>query len=218
MDYNESLENLSELLLFNAKLGLPQNSPYILKALKLVKNKGVPLSHVFAELLLCKYFSERKFLCDIEMTINNMKCDVYIEKGFIDVCVEVMYYNIPIENIGEWKRAIIVTHLKKVLNASKSNIKFIAFAYPYGLIPLVPPEIIGSISKDILINTLLKYGLTYEATEVENLNHITPIYAFYIFDFSEMKVYEILPDHAKTLLLFYTSVIDKRNCSISKTQ
>jgi len=183
-------------------------SQYVAKAIRMLKDKGVSLAHLMAELLLCKYLSEKNFSCDIEFTIGDMKCDVYAKIDNVDTCIEIIYYTLPLETIDKWSNILVSIHLKKLIKMSKNKIMFAAFAYPLGLIPLIPPKLLDNYTKEVIVQLSLKYMLDEDViAEARELNFVTSISKIYIFDLYAAKVEEVLPSTIKNLLLFYESIL-----------
>ncbi|MEM0048061.1 MAG: hypothetical protein QW464_04225 [Ignisphaera sp.] len=207
MNYQDIVsDSLSILLRYASKLGIPPESAYVAKAMRMLRDKGVSLTHLLAEILLCKYLVEKGFSCDIESTVGDMKCDVYAKKDSVDICIEIMYYTLPLDSIGEWSKSIISSHIRKIIKISRNRIAFAAFAYPIGLVPMIPSEVIDSPTKDAVNRILTKYGLYDEVPNVKDLDFISPIYKIYLFDLHTREVYELLPTATKNLLLFYESI------------
>lgn len=207
MNYQDFVsDSLSTLLHYASKLGLLPETTYVAKAIRMLRDKGVSLTHLLAEVLLCKYLVENGFSCDIESTVGDMKCDVYAKKDSADICIEIMYYALPLDSIGEWSKSIISSHIRKIIKISRNRIAFAAFAYPVGLVPMIPPEMIDAPTKDVVNRILTKYGLYDEMSNAKDLDFISPIYKIYLFDLHTTEVYELLPTTTKNLLLFYESI------------
>jgi len=202
-----SADKTSIVLRYANKLGFSSEDNIILKALRLVRDKGVAVSHVIAELLLCKYLMEKGYECEIEYTHNNVKCDVYARKRSIDECIEILYYAVPLDNIENWTNYIVLTHLRKAMQILKSSIYFVSFAYPVGLIPLIPPTFFEIISGDRLAKVMASYGL-HEPEVLERVKDTPIIHHIYVFDLSKAKVCKISYEEAKMLILLYNSLTD----------
>lgn len=202
-----SIDKMSIVLRYATKIGFSPDSSIVLRVLKLVRDKGVAVSHAIAEMLLCKYLMGMGYSCEIEYTINNTKCDVYAKRGPVDECIEIFYYAVPLNSIDDWTNYIMLTHLRKVIQMLKSNVYFISLAYPAGLIPLIPPALLSATSKDCLAKIMMNYGLR-EFEDIEEIRSIPIISHIYIFDLSKAKVRSIAYDEAKMLVLLYNSIID----------
>lgn len=201
----------SILVIFANKLGLSIADTVVQKSLRLVE-KGLPLNHILAELLLYSHLKTKGYdYISIEETIGSVQCDVYVKRGVEDICIEVETHTIPIEYILEGHNYIIARHIKKVIQISKEGIKFTSFAYPYGVIPLIPLE-------------LLKHPEYRSQEELERLASITRrFYALdfdylvylercvlgdiYVYDITTLNVYRLSKESLVYLVSLYTKTI-----------
>jgi hypothetical protein len=204
-DSASSIDRTSIVLRYATKIGFSPDSSTILRTLKLIRDKGIAISHAIAELLLCKYLMEKGYTCEIEYTINNTKCDVYAEKSSIDECIEIFYYAVPLNSIDDWTNYIILTHLRKIVQMLKSSAHFITFAYPTGLVPLIPPALLSITSKEQLAKIMVKYGL-HRFEDLKEFRDTPIIHHVYIFDLSKAKVRKITCEEIKMLVLLYSSI------------
>jgi len=206
------MDILTQISEFITKINISLHDPTIIKIIRLMKDKNIPLNHVLAEILLYSYFRNRGYeYILIEETINNVKCDVYLRHRNYDICIEVEFYTIPIEYLGDWTEFIVARHIKKLYQIAKAGIKAAAFAYPYGIIPLIPIELIRPSHyrskkriQELLAIARKYYSIEEDADELLRMQHI---HAVYIFDFSMGKVYEVLLQTIESLIALYQSLI-----------
>ena len=206
LTYGSDVDKVSNIMLYAARIGLkPETTPFVSKVIKAVKSKGVPVSHALAEILLCKYLSERGYSCDVEYTIGALKCDVYARKGSVDECIEVFFYLLPVNEIGNWSKYIISAHIKKFVNAIRSQVKILSFAYPVGLVPLIPLQLLGPITKERLVRVLASYGLE-DVEEFKDVIEVPLIQYVYLFDLSKASVARISCENVRSLIMFYRMI------------
>jgi hypothetical protein len=207
-------DSTSLLLLFSSKLGLSSQDVVVQKALKSIE-KNIPLSHVLAEVLLYSYLRDKgyKFI-SIEETIGLIKCDVYIEGGELNMCIEVETLAVPIEYILEGLDYVIARHVKKVIQIAKSGIKIVSFAYPFGVIPLIPLEFLKN-PKDRDIEKLLKLLNTARKFFPLDLNDVAylrlcNIEEVYVYDLASLNVKPLSKEKVFDLVNLYTNIFLNR--------
>ncbi len=206
------MDILTQISEFATKINISIHDPTIIRIIRLIKDKNISPNHVLAEILLYSYFKNRGYeYIFIEETINNVKCDVYLKHKNYDVCIEIEFYTIPIEYLNNWTEFIMARHIKKLYQIAKANIKAAAFAYPYGIVPLIPIELVRPSHyrskkklQELLAITRKYYSIEEDADELLKMQHIN---AIYIFDFSTGKVYELLPQTIESLISLYQSLI-----------
>lgn len=206
------MDIITEVSEFIAKINISLHDPTVIKIVKLMKDKNISLNHVLAEILLYSYFRNKGYEhVLIEETINNVKCDVYLKHRNYDICIEIEFYTVPIEYLNNWTEFIVARHIKKLYQIAKANIKAAAFAYPYGVVPLIPIELIRpgyyrpkKQLQELIAITRKYYSIEEDASELLKMQYIS---AIYILDFSTGRVYEILPQTIESLISLYQSLI-----------
>ncbi len=206
------MDTLTQVSEFITKISISLHDPIVLRVIKLMKDKNIPLNHVLAEILLYSYLRNKRYeYILIEETINNVKCDVYLKHGNYDICIEIEFYTVPIEYLNNWTEFIIARHIKKLYQIARANIKATAFAYPYGLVPLIPIELIRPSHyrskkqiQELIAITRKYFSIEEDASELLKTQYI---YAVYILDFSTGRVYEMLPQTVESLISLYRSLI-----------
>jgi hypothetical protein len=206
LTYGGDIDKLSNIMLYASRIGLkPETTPFVSKVVKAVKSKGVSVSHALAEILLCKYLSERGYSCDVEHTIGTLKCDIYARKGSVDECIEIFFYLLPVNEIENWTKYIVSAHIKKFVNAIRSHVKVLSFAYPVGLVPLIPLQLLGPITKEGLVRILASYGLE-DVKEFKDVVETPLIQYVYLFDLSKARVVRVSCEKVRSLIMFYKMI------------
>lgn len=204
-------DNLSLLLLFTSKLGLQPFDSVVQRALKLVE-KNLPISHVLAEVLLYTYLRYKGYrFVSVEETVGDMKCDVYVELDGVSMCIEVETFSIPLEHILNGVEYVIAKHVKKAIQATKSGINVISFAYPFGVIPLIPLELLKKpedrVKEELLkLFNLVKKFFTVDIDDIAYLETCV-IGDAYIYDLASLKVELLTKEKINYLINMYTKVI-----------
>ncbi|MEM4909221.1 MAG: hypothetical protein QXI40_03635, partial [Ignisphaera sp.] len=130
------------LLMMSNRLGIESTDGVIYKAMKLI-DKGVSVTHILAEVLIYSYVKNEGYnYISIEETIGSTKCDVYAESKSRRICIEIETHSIPVEYILDGYHYIIARHIKKILQIAKEESISLTFAYPYGVVPLIPLELL----------------------------------------------------------------------------
>ncbi len=204
---------LTQILQLLSRIGVGYLDSVVRRAVRLADEKGIPVNHVLAELLIYYYLLGCGYrYVTIEESVGMAKCDVYAEKEGFDVCVEIDFYSIPQNFILNRTKYILARHIKKVLQIVKSGIKAVIFAYPYGYIPLIPIELIKPInsrSRKRLLNiaSTIREILTLDNDDIEYLMKAY-INSILIFDTDGGKVYELSPQDVEKLMTLYSSYVE----------
>lgn len=185
----------------------------IRKAVRLADEKGVPVNHILAELLIYHYLRGRGYsFVSIEESTGLAKCDVYAIKGGFDVCVEIDFYSVPHSFSLNRTRYILARHLRKMLQVAKSGVRAVVFAYPYGYIPLLPIELVKPVDSRSRERILDMINRVRELTLVENsdVDYLMRIHihGVLIFDIDSGKVYELSPDRVEGLVNMYSGYVE----------
>jgi len=138
----ESLDLYTLLMTISSRLGIESTDGIIYRAMKLVE-KGVTVTHILAEVLIHSHVKNEGYnYVSIEETVGTTKCDVYAENESERICIEIETHSIPAEYILEGYHYIIARHIKKILQIIKEGSILLTFAYPYGVVPLIPLELL----------------------------------------------------------------------------
>ncbi|MEM1525514.1 MAG: hypothetical protein QW775_03535 [Ignisphaera sp.] len=208
-----NLEARTTLLLFINMLGLSSADVVFHKALRSI-DKGLSLTHVLAEVLLYSYLVGKGFeYASIEETIGFTKCDIYARQGISDICVEVETNVVPLEYILEGYDYIIARHVKKVIQTSKSNIRITSFAYPFGVIPLIPIELLKNPEErsreelEKLFNTARRFF----NLDIEDFAYLKSIVLgdAYLYDVATLKVVPMHRNSLKRLISTYKDIFNR---------
>lgn len=201
------------LLLFINRLGLTPTDVVFHKALRSI-DKGLPLTHVLAEILLYSYLAGKGFeYVSIEETIGFTKCDIYARQGILDMCIEVETNVVPLEFILEGYDYIVARHVKKVIQTSKSNIRITSFAYPFGVIPLIPIELLKNPEErsreelEKLFNTARRFF----NLDIEDFAYLkSAILGYtYLYDVATLKVLSLQRNSLQRLIYTYISIFNR---------
>lgn len=198
--------------MFISKLKLSVLDPIIQKAIRALE-KGTTLTHVLAEILLYTYFKDKGYYyVSIEETIGLTKCDVYIKHGSMDMCTEIETHILPTEHSLEGYNYIIARHVKKLIQIAKEEISLASFAYPFGLIPLIPlmflkpPENRTHEEIERIIPVTKKfYNLDYD--DIKYLEKCA-INSIYIYDIASLSVRHLSKEHALQLISLYLKTLN----------
>ncbi|MEM2396767.1 MAG: hypothetical protein QW552_01395 [Ignisphaera sp.] len=194
-------------------LGLSSADVVFHKALRSI-DKGLSLTHVLAEVLLYSYLVGKGFeYASIEETIGFTKCDIYARQGISDICVEVETNVVPLEYILEGYDYIIARHVKKVIQTSKSNIRITSFAYPFGVIPLIPIELLKNPEErsreelEKLFNTARRFF----NLDIEDFAYLKSIVLgdAYLYDVATLKVVPMHRNSLKRLISTYKDIFNR---------
>lgn len=207
IDSNQSL-----LLLFTSKLGLSPLDNVVQKALKSIE-KGIPISHILAEVLLYSYLKNEGYqLVSVEETVGVMKCDIYAKQGNFNMCIEVETIAIPLEYILDGFEYIVAKHVKKVIQATKSSIDVLSFAYPFGVIPLIPLELLKNPEDRVKEELLRLFNITkkFFSLDIDDLNYlgVCRIGEVYVYDLTTLKVKTISKEKISYLIHLYMHLLD----------
>ena len=208
----------SMLMLFITKLKLDPSDPVVQKALKLV-NKGVPASHVLAEAFLYAYLRSLGYKeVYIESTIGTAKCDIYVKTDLVDECIEIETQIIPVEHLLDGYRYIIARYVKKLIQVAKNGIQQLSFAYPLGVVPLIPPELMKqpSTRSHKKLEKLFLEAQRYYSLDFSEISYLakSSIGKIYVYDFVLQKVFTLSSEHAANLLQEYLSALGSEATAI----
>lgn len=199
-----------DTLLLRSKF--PKDNGIIGKALAIYELKNIPASHVLAEVLVAHYIKSKGFTdVDIEHTVAGTKCDVYARARRIDICIEIEFPFVPPKHIIDSYEYLLAKHVKKIAQIARSGIMYASFAYPRGVIPLVPIDFLRPPASRIrkrlleLISITRKFFPIDEAEE-EALWYAN-IYGILIFDLSSARIYELTTQTVEILITLYDSFL-----------
>lgn len=201
--------------MFTTKLGLDITEAVVQKALKLLM-KGLSLTHILAEILLYVHLKLDDYeYISIEETVGAIKCDVYAKQGLNDVCIEIETNVVPMEYVLDGYRYIIAKHVKKLAQISKEGIKVASFAYPLGVIPFIPTELLKNPearSKDTIGN-LFNIARKFFNLGIDDITYLENCILgdIYIYDITTLKVFRIPKNSIQNLLAVYLEILDHRN-------
>ncbi|MCS7111617.1 MAG: hypothetical protein N3D82_00040 [Ignisphaera sp.] len=203
---------LAQMLQLLSVIKVEHTDDIIRRAIRLVDEKGIPINHILAELLIYYYLRDRGYsYVSIEESVGVAQCDVYARREEFDVCVEIDFYSVPLDFLLSRTRYILARHVRKALQVVKSGIKAAIFAYPYGYIPLVPIELVRSIdsrSKKRIFDLATRIR---EIAPLENddIDHLMKVYihSVLIFDIDSGKVYELSPQEVEGLAELYGNYV-----------
>ncbi|MEM1644662.1 MAG: hypothetical protein QXL96_02120 [Ignisphaera sp.] len=201
------------LLLFLNKLRLSLAEVVVYKALRSL-DKGLPLTHILAEILMYSYLIGKGFeYVSIEETVGLTKCDIYARQGALDVCIEVETAVVPLDFILEGQNYIVAKHIKKVIQISKSNISFASFAYPYGVIPLIPIELLKKPEERSReeLEKLFNIARKFFNLDKEDLTYLRNVVLgdTYLYDITSLKVVPLQKSNLQHLISLYANMFSQ---------
>lgn len=205
---------LTQILQLISRIGAERLDDVIYRAVKLVSEKGVSINHILAEILVYYYLLSQGYsYISIEESVGVARCDVYAKRDGFDICIEIDFYTVPQNFILNRMRYIVARHIKKMLQIVRSSISAAAFAYPYGLIPLIPTELVKPIdarSRKKLLNIVsnIRDLIPLDSDDVDHLMKVY-IHSILIIDIDYGKVYELSPQSIEGLITAYESVIKR---------
>lgn len=198
-------------MLFASKLGIGLTEEVTIKALKLV-DKGLTVTHILAEMLIYSYLKSRGYKnIYIEETVGNSKCDVLLIDDTYSKCIEIETNVVPIDYILESSNYIVARHVKKIIQMAKDGIATASFAYPLGVTPLIPLELLkkpGDRSRSE-IDKLFNMAITFFNLDPEDRAYLER-YALddiYIYDIASLKVVQVKPQAVLHLLSMYDNLL-----------
>lgn len=207
----EEADSRSTLIMFTTRLGLDITDAIVQKALKLIA-KGLSLTHVLSEVLLYVYLRSNGYdNISIEETVGITKCDVYARQGLNDMCIEIETNIIPTDYVLEGYKYIVAKHIKKLIQTSKDGISLTSFAYPFGVVPLIPLELLknpGSRSKEA-IEKLFNIAGEFFNLNIDDIPYLEKCIVgdLYVFDIASQKVLRIPKSSIQKLLVAYIEAL-----------
>lgn len=203
---------LTQILQLLNRMGVEHLEDVVRKAIKLVNEKGIPINHILAELIIYYYLSNCGYnYISIEESVGIAKCDVYAQKGDFNICIEVDFYTVPSNFLLNRTKYILARHIRKVIQIVKSGIKAAVFAYPYGSVPLIPIELVKPIESRSRRKLLDLISSVREISPLDNgdIDYLMKAYvhSVLIFDIDRGKIYELFPQDVEKLMELYDSYV-----------
>jgi len=142
--------------------------------------------HGLAEVLISHYLMHIGWFVEVEAGGRTIKCDILARKGASTLCVEIESAVPPIDDVGAYLTNSIRRIIRKIVNAGRSGMTKVAFAFPVGTVPLIPLALLRP-PQSRSIATLRKIvdlaSIAGSIDEEEAINHlkhaIIPCVLFY---------------------------------------
>jgi len=94
--------------------------------------------HGLAEVLISHYLMHTGWSVEVETGSRTIKCDILARKGASTICVEIESAALPIDDVSAYLTNSIRRIIRKIINAGRSGMTKVAFAFPVGTVPLIP--------------------------------------------------------------------------------
>jgi len=142
--------------------------------------------HGLAEVLISHYLIHIGWSVEVEAGSRTIKCDILARKGASTICVEIESAALPIDDVSAYLTNSIRRIIRKIVNAGRSGITKVAFAFPVGTVPLIPlvllrpPQSRSITTLRRMMNLASIVGSIDEEEAVNYLRHaIIPYVLFY---------------------------------------
>ncbi len=149
------------------------------------------------------------FRVDIECTLGGVKCDVIALKGSKRRCIEVEFLITPPQFILNPLSYSIARHVVKLIRVYKAGIDKISFAYPVGIIPPIPLELLRppNIRSSERLIELIAIARKFYAVEENALDVLkrASIDTIIFFNLEKGDVAELQPQQIEVLITMYES-------------
>jgi len=151
-----------------------------------IERGEVSIIHGLAEVLISHYLMNTGWLVEVEAGSRTIKCDILARKGASTICVEIESAVPSIDDVSAFLTNSIRKIIRKIVNAGRSGMNKVAFAFPIGTVPLIPLALLRP-PQSRSITTLRKMvdlaSIADSIDEKEAVNHlrhaIIPCVLFY---------------------------------------